>query len=67
MKPAYMVCYCSAVTGDCVILKNAAGHPVKTKALPIHYTDFALRVMRSRKWQLLYAGPGSFHFARIAR
>ena len=67
MKPAYMVCYYSAVLGDCVVLKNGIaqdGKLIRAKALPIPYADFARRVMRSKAWQLIYASPGSFHFAR---
>lgn len=62
--PARMVCYCSVVAGDCVILKDAAGQTVKVKRLPIRYANFASRVMHSKRWSLVFAGPGSFHFAR---
>lgn len=63
--PASMVCFFSVGAGDVCVLKDAAGERITAKALPMNYADFARRVMRySKRWQLFYAGPGSFHFAR---
>lgn len=66
MTPARMVCYFSVIAGDCVVLKDAAGDTMKVKAMTMNYADFARRVMRygSKRWSLLYAGPGSFYFTR---
>lgn len=58
-----MVCYYSAVAGDCVVLRDAAGVVIRTKALPMNYADFARRVDH-RYWRLAHVGPGSFHFVR---
>lgn len=64
MTPARMVLYFSVIAGDVCVLKDAAGETVKVKQLTMNYADFARRVMRSKRWSLLYAGPGSFHFTR---
>ena len=64
MTPACMVCYFSAVAGDCVVLKDAAGQTMGVKSLPIHYDAFARRVMRSKAWRISDYGPGSFTLTR---
>lgn len=63
---ASMVCLFTVTDGDCVILKDAAGQTMGVKSLPahIHYDTFARRVMHSKRWSLVYSGPGAFHFTR---
>ena len=61
---ATMFCYFSVTAGDCVVLKDAAGQTMGVKSLPIHYADFALRVMRSKAWRISDYGPGSFTLTR---